>query len=56
MYSHGTGIGMYCVQLELDVAKLREQLLLSMFKIFEKRVKYETEFVICNIHKPQFSL
>lgn len=56
VYSHGTGIGMYCVQLELDVAKLREQLLLSMFKIFEKRVKYETEFVICNIHKPQFSL
>lgn len=56
VYSHGTGIGMYCVQLELDVAKLREQLHLSMFKIFEKRVKYETEFVICNIHKPQFSL
>ena len=56
VYSHVTGIGMYCVQLELDVAKLREQLHLSMFKIFEKRVKYETEFVICNIHKPQFSL
>lgn len=53
VYSHGTGIGMYCVQLELDAVKLREQLDHSKFKIFEKRVKYETESIICNIHKPK---
>lgn len=56
VYSHGTGLGMYCVQLELNVVKLREQLYLSKFQIFEKRVKYEKESIICNIHNPKSSL
>lgn len=52
VYAHGYGLGSHCVQLELDVIKLREELRKSdeMYEFVEKRVKYKRENDILNLH------
>ena len=52
VYAHGHGLGSHCVQLELDVIKLRDELRKSdsMYEFVEKKVKYERENYILNLH------
>lgn len=50
VYSHGQGLGSHCVQLELDVVELRKQLRASGLNIVEKKVNYQPEQVILDLH------
>lgn len=51
VYSHGQGLGMHCVQLELDVVKLRNEIRESGLQLEEKFVTYESENYITELHK-----
>lgn len=51
VYAHGQGLGAHCLQLEIDIAELRQQLRASKLMIVEKQVKYEDENYILNLHK-----
>ena len=52
VYAHGHGLGARCVQLELDVRKLRDELDKSktQYEFVEKRVNYAHENYILNLH------
>jgi hypothetical protein len=50
VYSHGEGLGSHCVQLELDVDKLRAELNSNDYGIAEKSVRYKSENLILQIH------
>lgn len=51
VYSHNKGLGAYCVQLEINVVKLRNQIESSGMKIVEKKVVYMPESKIRDTHK-----
>lgn len=51
VYSHGQGLGIHCVQLELDVAQLRKQLRANMYNFEERTVTYKSEEFILKLHK-----
>lgn len=53
VYSHGQGLGAHCVQLELDVDKLRTELRNSGLNIEERAVDYKDEKYILDLHKHQ---
>lgn len=50
VYSHGQGLGSHCVQLELDIDKLRSELRNSGLTIAEKPVEYKDEKYILDLH------
>lgn len=50
VYSHGQGLGSHCVQLELDIDKLRTELRNSGLTIEEKTVEYKEEKYILDLH------
>lgn len=50
VYSHGQGLGSHCVQLELDIDKLRIELNKNDLKIAEMYVKYKEEKFILELH------
>jgi len=51
VYAHGQGLGAHCLQLEIDIAELRQQLRASKLKIVEKQVEYKDERYILELHK-----
>lgn len=51
VYSHGIGMGAHCVQIEIDMIRLRNQLRSSGFKIYERAVNYMSENIILDLHK-----
>ena len=53
VYAHGHGLGAHCVQLELDIKKLRAELNKSIakYEFAERKVKYEHDGYILNLHK-----
>ena len=51
VYAGKEGMQMHCVQLELDSAKLLDQLFKSDCKIYERRMDYKDEYFIMNIHE-----
>lgn len=50
VYSHGQGLSSHCVQLEIDIDKLRTELRNNNFTIAEMPVKYEEEYYILELH------
>lgn len=50
VYSHGQGLSSHCVQLELDIDKLRTELRNKRFDIVEKSVEYKHEKYILELH------
>ena len=50
VYSHGQGLGSHCVQLELDIDKLRIELNKNDLKIAEMYVEYNEEKFILELH------
>lgn len=50
VYSHGQGLGSHCVQLELDIDKLRIELIKNDLKIAEMYVEYKEEKFILELH------
>lgn len=50
VYSHGQGLGSHCVQLELDIDKLRIELNKNDLKIAEMYVVYKEEKFILELH------
>lgn len=50
VYSNGQGLGMHCLQLELDIAKLRAEIRKSGLSYEERPVSYESEGYITNLH------
>lgn len=50
VYSHGQGLGMHCVQLEINIVELRSQILRTGLTYEEKIVKYESEEYITRLH------
>lgn len=50
VYSHGQGLGSHCVQLELDIDKLRIELNKNDLKIAEMYVEYKEEKFILELH------
>lgn len=50
VYSHGQGFSSHCVQLELDIDKLRTELRNSGLIIAEKPVEYKDEKYILDLH------
>lgn len=50
VYSHGQGLGSHCVQLELDIDKLRTELRNNGLAIAEKSVEYKAEKYILELH------
>lgn len=50
VYSHGQGLGSHCVQLELDIDKLRIELNKNDLKIAEMYVEYKKEKFILELH------
>lgn len=51
VYAHGQGLGTHCLQLEIDIAELRQQLRASKLMIVEKQVEYKDERYILDLHK-----
>lgn len=51
VYAHGQGLGAHCLQLEIDIAELRQQLRASKLMIVEKQVEYKDERYILELHK-----
>lgn len=51
VYSRSQGYVSHCLQLELDIDKLRAQMWKSGYRFEEKRVEYKNENVILNLHK-----
>ena len=51
VYAHGQGLGAHCLQLEIDIAELRQQLRASKLMIVDKQVEYKDENYILNLHK-----
>lgn len=51
VYSQGKGLGMHCLQLELDIVELRKQLEATEFRYEEKKVKYLSDKEILELHK-----
>lgn len=51
VYSHGQGLSSHCVQLELDVVELRNELRKSGMRVDEKDVVYKKENYILGLHK-----
>lgn len=51
VYSNGQGLGAHCLQLELDIVELRDQLRNSGFLFEEKNITYVSENEIMNLHK-----
>lgn len=50
VYSHGQGLGSHCVQLELNIDKLRTELIKNGVKIAELPVEYKDEHYIMELH------
>ena len=50
VYSHGQGLSSHCVQLEIDIDKLRTELRNNNFTIAEMPVTYEEEYYILELH------
>lgn len=50
VYSHGQGLGSHCIQLELDIDKLRIELNKNDLKIAEMNVEYKEEKFILELH------
>lgn len=50
VYSHGQGLGSHCIQLELDINKLRSELNNNGMKIAEMPVEYKDEYYIMELH------
>ena len=55
VYSHGQGLGMHCLQLELDIANLRAEIRKSGLSYEERPVVYENEGYITDLHKKKSS-
>lgn len=55
VYSHGQGLGAHCVQLELNIDKLRTELISNGLRIAEKPVEYKDEKYILNLHNQEKS-
>jgi hypothetical protein len=55
VYAHGQGLGARCVQLELDVVALRNQIRKSGYHFEECDVEYKSESFILNLHKPRLN-
>lgn len=51
VYSHGQSLGMHCLQLELDIAKLRSEIRKSGLSYEERPVTYKNEGYIIGLHK-----
>lgn len=51
VYSNGQGLGMHCLQLELDIAKLRAEIRRSGLSYEERPVSYASEGYILDLHK-----
>lgn len=50
VYAHGQGLSAHCVQLELDIIKLREQLRKSGNRFEERPIVYKNEHFIMELH------
>jgi hypothetical protein len=55
VYAHGQGLNAHCVQLELDIAALRQEIRKSQFIYEEREVYYTNEPHILKLHKPKLS-
>lgn len=55
VYSHGQGLGAHCVQLELNIDKLRTELISNGLRIAEMPVEYKDEKYILNLHNQEKS-
>ena len=53
VYSHGQGLGAHCVQLELNIDKLRTELISNGLRIAEMPVEYKDEKYILNLHNQE---
>ena len=51
VYSHGQGLGAHCLQLELDIVELRNQLRATGYQFEEKVIEYVSENIILDLHK-----
>lgn len=51
VYSHGQGLGMHCLQLDLDIVKLRAEIRNSGLSYEERPVSYASEGYITELHK-----
>lgn len=51
IYANKEGLSCHCVQLELDVIKLRDMLISSGYVIDERPITYKPESYILNLHK-----
>lgn len=51
VYSNGQGLGMHCVQLELNIVELRKQLRTAGYLFEERKVDYKYEGYILSLHK-----
>ena len=51
VYARGEGLQAHCVQLELDIVKLRQEIALSNYMFYEKRVNYLAEHTIFHLHE-----
>ena len=53
VYSHGQGLCAHCVQLELNIDKLRTELISNGLRIAEMPVEYKDEKYILNLHNQE---
>ncbi len=51
VYAHGQALGAHCVQLELNIVELRNQLRSTNYRFEERIVQYVSENKILNLHK-----
>jgi hypothetical protein len=56
VYSHGQGLGAHCVQLELDIVALRDQIRKTGYIFEERQVEYKNEPFILELHKPSLQM
>lgn len=53
VYARNEGLSCHCVQLEIDIVELRNQLRESIYLIQERTMKYSNEDYILNLHKKE---
>lgn len=53
VYARNEGLSCHCVQLEIDIVELRNQLKKSIYIIQERTMKYSNEDYILNLHKKE---
>lgn len=52
VYSHGQGLGAHCVQVELNIANVRNNIRKALYRFEERTVVYKDEEYITRLHKP----